>query len=58
LQEIKKKKYNMKRIIRLLLFVVVIIFLYMLFLSIKQGIRAKSTDDLTVIGQTDAYKNS
>jgi hypothetical protein len=48
----------MKRIIRLLLFAVIIIFLYMLFLSIKQGIRAKNADDLTVIEQTDAYKNS
>jgi hypothetical protein len=48
----------MKRIIRLLLLLLIIILLYMLFLSIRQGIRAKNADDLTVIEQTDANKNS
>jgi uncharacterized membrane protein len=48
----------MKCIIRLLLFIMIVILLYMLFLSVRQGMRAKNIDNLTVTEQTDAYKNS
>jgi hypothetical protein len=43
----------MKHIVRLLLWIVILIFLYMLFLSIRQGI-VDNADSLTVIEQINA----
>jgi hypothetical protein len=48
----------MKHAIRLLLLLMTIVLLYMLFLSVQRGIRAKNADDSTVIEQTDADRNS
>jgi heme/copper-type cytochrome/quinol oxidase subunit 4 len=58
LQKIKKKEHNMKPVIRLLLLLMVIALLYMLFLSVRQGMRAKNAAGLTIIEQTDADRNS
>ena len=43
----------MKRIIQFLLFVVVIILVYMLFLSIKQGMNKVQVDDFPIIEQIE-----
>jgi hypothetical protein len=48
----------MKRMIRMFLVLLIIVLLYMLFLSIQRGIRAKDADDLTVTEQTDGDRNS
>jgi hypothetical protein len=48
----------MKHVIRILLFVIIIILVYMLFLSIRQGLNEQNNDDLTLTGQINANTNS
>jgi hypothetical protein len=47
----------MKRIIQILLFLIIIILLYMLFLSIRQGIKEQNKDDLTFIEKINENTN-
>jgi uncharacterized membrane protein len=48
----------MKRIIRILLLLFVIILLYMLFLSIRQGLNEQNSEVLTTIEHINADTNS
>jgi hypothetical protein len=43
----------MKRVVQILLFFVIIVLLYMLFLSIRQGIKTQNKKDLTFIEQNE-----
>jgi uncharacterized membrane protein affecting hemolysin expression len=47
----------MKRGIQILLFIIIIILLYMLFLSIRQGMREQGKNDLMRIERTNENTN-